>query len=31
MVNGGKPLFLTVLAAGVLLAALFIVQPYSAD
>lgn len=31
MVNGGKPLFLTVLALGVLLAALFIIQPYSAD
>jgi hypothetical protein len=31
MVDGWKPIFLTVLALGSLLAALFIVQPYSAD
>ncbi len=31
MVDGNKPLFLTIIAAGVFVAALFALQPYSAD
>lgn len=31
MVKGKEPLFLTILAAGLFVAALFTVQPYSAD
>jgi hypothetical protein len=31
MVKGKEPLFLTILAAGMLVAAVFAVQPYSAD
>jgi hypothetical protein len=31
MVNGNKPLLLTILAAGLFIAALLIFQPYSAD
>lgn len=31
MVKGKEPLFLTILAAGLFLAALLILQPYSAD
>jgi hypothetical protein len=31
MVNGKKPLFLTVLAAGLFVAAVLVFQPYSAD
>ena len=31
MDDGNKPLFLTIIAAGVFLAALFTLQPYSAD